>query len=188
MDKSLLTLILIGIVVLIITNFKKEHEVISKSNEETEEKEEPQYNNETDDNFYPYKKKLILTKNEYYFYNNLKEIINPLNLQILTKIRLADLIEVDKNKVGKDFMKYFGKIKSKHIDFAITDNMKVIFLIELDDNSHQKEERKERDSFVNNALLNVGYTVVRTNGNLDVIKKALVDKGYHVNLYQNTQK
>ncbi|WP_024862041.1 DUF2726 domain-containing protein [Ruminococcus flavefaciens] len=196
MDKTLLTVIIIGIIVLILsrrpktfdTPVKKQEEIEkTKNNEEIQKKEDMQNDEETPDNFFPYKKKYILTKNEYYFYNNLKEIIAPLNLQILAKIRLADLIEVDTNKAGKEFMKYFGKIKSKHIDFAIVDNMKVIMLLELDDNSHNKEDRKERDSFVNNALLTVGYTVVRTNGNLDIIKKALIDKGYHENLYQNTQ-
>ena len=136
--------------------------------------------------FFPYKFKYLLTKNEYYFYNNIKQITTPLNLQILAKIRLADLIEVDKIQAGKDYMKYFAKIKSKHIDFAIADNMKIIALIELDDNSHQQNERVERDNFVNNALLKVGYTVIRTNGNIDIVKQALIDKGYHVNLYQNT--
>lgn len=134
---------------------------------------------------YPYHKKYLLTKNEYYFYNRLNNVVSPLKLQILAKIRLADLIEVDKN-AGKDYMKYFAKIKAKHIDFAIADNMKIIALLELDDKSHQNQDRQERDSFVNNALLKAGYTVIRTNGNLDVIEKALIDKGYHINLYSNT--
>ncbi|MBR6966927.1 MAG: DUF2726 domain-containing protein [Ruminococcus sp.] len=123
----------------------------------------------------------MLTKNEYYFYNKLKEIAGPLNLQILAKIRLADLIEVDTNQAGKEWAKYFAKIKSKHIDFVIVDNMKVIILLELDDSSHQKDDRKERDSFVNNALSKAGYTIIWTNGNMDLIKKALFDKGYQAN-------
>lgn len=127
---------------------------------------------------YPYRKKYLLTKFEYYFYNKLKEVTAPLNLQILAKIRLADLIEVDTYQAGKEYMKYFGKIKAKHIDFAICNNMNIIALLELDDSSHQKDARKERDNFVNNALQKAGYTVIRTNGNLDEIKKVLNDKGY----------
>ena len=134
---------------------------------------------------YPYHQKYLLTKYEYNFYQQLKKITEPLNLQILAKIRLADLIEVNSGLSQSDWSKYFNKIKSKHIDFAIANNMKIITLIELDDNSHQRNERQERDVFVNNALINAGYTVVRTNGNTNIIEQALIDKGYHKNLYTN---
>ena len=55
------------------------------------------------------------------------------------------------------------------------------------DNSHQKDDRKKRDSFVNNALLKAGYTVVWTNGNIEPIKKALFEKGYQVKQTNKTQ-
>ena len=177
--------VIIGVLLLFILN------KIQKPNETNIKTDNNEENNDQEDievTKFPYKKKYLLTKNEYYFYNKLKEITNPLNLQILSKIRLADLIEVDKNQVGSEWGKYFAKIKAKHIDFAITDNMKVILLLELDDSSHQMDKIKERDSFVNNALLNAGYTVIRTNGNLNIIQKALIDKGYHINLYTNTIK
>lgn len=161
---------------------------ISKLFERTKKKEKEQIDNneiiETIDNYYPYRMKYLLTQNEYYFFHNLKQITDPINLQILAKIRLADLIEVDTNQAGNEYMKYFSKIKSKHIDFAITDNMKIIALIELDDSSHQRSDRAERDIFVNNALLKVGYTVIRTNGNVDIVKQALTDRRYYKNFYQ----
>ena len=136
------------------------------------------------ENYYPYRMKYLLTQNEFNFYNRLKEITNPLNLQILAKIRLADLIEVDTNQINKkDYMKYFSKIKSKHIDFAICNEMNVIALLELDDSSHNRADRQERDYFVNSVLLKAGYTVIRTNGNLDIVRQALYSRGY--NVYQN---
>ena len=149
-----------------------------------------QYNtdeyNYQNENYYPYRMKYLLTQNEFNFYNRLKEITNPLNLQILAKIRLADLIEVDTNQINKkDYMKYFGKIKSKHIDFAICNNMNIIALLELDDSSHNRADRQKRDNFVNNALLKAGYTVVRTNGNMDIVMQALYSRGYNVYQYQN---
>lgn len=191
MEKIIIIILIIAIIVLIIMTIQNKKQISTPPLQQPiiQPQNIPQQENiegTVKENFYPYKMKYLLTKNEYYFYNNLKQITMPLNLQILAKIRLADLIEVDTNQVGKDFMKYFGKIKSKHIDFAITDNMKVIALLELDDSSHNNNDRKTRDNFVNNALLKAGYTVIRTNGNLDIIKQALIDKGYHINLYQNT--
>ena len=120
---------------------------------------------------YPYHKKYLLTKNEYYFYKKLENATAQFGYQILAKIRLADLIEVDSGI--ENWHRYFSKISSKHIDFAIADHMKVILLIELDDSSHQRPDRQERDVFVNNALEKAGYTLIRTNGELDEIVKAL---------------
>ena len=70
--------------------------------------------------FYPYKQRNLLTQNEYKFYCSLIKIADKYNLSIQVKMRLADIIEVDKRKINnKDYMSYFGKIKSKHIDFVL---------------------------------------------------------------------
>lgn len=79
-------------------------------------------------------------------------------------MRLADIIEVDRRKILKqDYMKYFGKIKSKHIDFVLTHKytMQMVAAIELDDITHEKQERIERDTFVNNALTTAGIDFIR---------------------------
>lgn len=124
--------------------------------------------------FCAYQRKKILTKNEYYFYTKLKEVTNKYNLQILTKIRLADLIEVKPYSINRnEWGTYFNKIKAKHIDFAIVDDMKVLLIIELDDQSHNNIERIERDKFVDDNLTACGYKIVHTRGAIDVIEKEL---------------
>lgn len=124
--------------------------------------------------FCAYQRKKILTKNEYYFYTKLKEVTNKYNLQILTKIRLADLIEVKPYSINKnEWGTYFNKIKAKHIDFAIVDDMKVLLIIELDDQSHNNIERIERDKFVDDNLTACGYKIVHTRGAIDAIEKEL---------------
>ncbi len=117
--------------------------------------------------YYPYHKKYLLTKHEYYFFKNLYAAIAPYNLSIIAKIRLADLVEVNAN-MGKKYMSYFGKIQSKHIDFAlvIPEKMEINYLIELDDSSHEARRRVDRDNFVNNLLETIGYTLIRTYGDL----------------------
>lgn len=121
----------------------------------------------------PYHRKNILTKNEYYFYKKLKPIADKYDLQILTKIRLADLIEVNKGLSQRDWGTYFAKIKSKHVDFAIADNMKIVLIIELDDRTHQQQDRIMRDMFVDDALKVSGYYIVHTYGNTEMIDNAL---------------
>lgn len=124
--------------------------------------------------FCAYQRKKILTKNEYYFYTKLKEVTNKYNLQILTKIRLADLIEVKQYSINRnEWGTYFNKIKAKHIDFAIVDDMKVLLIIELDDQSHNNIERIERDKFIDDNLTACGYKIVHTRGAIDAIEKEL---------------
>lgn len=119
-----------------------------------------------------YRKKYLLTKNEYSFYQKIKPIIQEKNLRVLCKIRLADLIEPEPNKNQKEWYAAFNRIKSKHIDFAIaTENMKVIVLVELQDNTHQKSDRKERDEFVNTAVTSAGYTLLSVYNNADGLKQ-----------------
>ena len=119
-----------------------------------------------------YRKKYLLTKNEYSFYQKIKPIIQEKNLRVLCKIRLADLIEPEPNKNQKEWYAAFNRIKSKHIDFAIaTENMKVIVLVELQDNTHQKSDRKERDEFVNTAVTSAGYKLLSVYNNADGLKQ-----------------
>lgn len=119
-----------------------------------------------------YRKKYLLTKNEYSFYQKIKPIIQEKNLRVLCKIRLADLIEPEPNKNQKEWYAAFNRIKSKHIDFAIaTENMKVIVLVELQDNTHQKSDRKERDEFVNTAVTRAGYILLSVYNNTDGLKQ-----------------
>lgn len=126
------------------------------------------------DDIFPYHKKLLLTQNEYYFYKRLKESISAAkNIQILAKIRLADIIEVNYGLSKQEWGKYFSKIKSKHIDFAIVQDMKILILIELDDNSHNSEKREIRDDFVEKALKAADFKLIRTYGDISQIEKEL---------------
>lgn len=129
--------------------------------------------------FFPYKRKYLLTKNEYYFYKKLIPIANKYNLQILTKIRLADLVETQKYLSYTESNIYFNKIRSKHVDFALVDNMNIVLIIELDDSSHQYQSRIERDIFVDDVLRTCGYCIIHTYGDTSSID-------YVANHYKNT--
>lgn len=118
--------------------------------------------------------KTILTDREYEFYKRLKPLADEYGLSIYTKVRLADLIEPKPKNENPYWMECFNKIKAKHIDFAIADEeTAIVALIELDDTSHSRPDRIERDDFVNAVLENTGYTLLRTYGELDVIEEYL---------------
>lgn len=116
----------------------------------------------------PFERKYLLTKNEYYFYKELKRIADKYNLVVLSKIRFADIVQVKNSEIESksEWYSNFSKIKSRHIDFALAnpDNLYVLLVIELDDNSHYSEAAKSRDEFINSVLEKCGYKLIRTKG------------------------
>lgn len=110
-----------------------------------------------------YQKKYLLTKNEYYECKKLMQYASEKELIVCPKVRLLDIIEPRKGQ--ENYMSYLQKVQSKHVDFVICDKaLHILGVIELDDNSHDQKNRKERDVFVNQILQSVGYTVVHTRG------------------------
>lgn len=108
-----------------------------------------------------YQAKNLLTKNEWHEYKKLKQYAKAYGLQVCPKVRLLDIVE-PKNG-DPNYMAYMGKVKSKHVDFAICDaDLHIMGILELDDSSHDRPDRQERDQFVDEILRDVGYTVIHT--------------------------
>jgi len=106
------------------------------------------------DNSFPYFKiSALLTPAELSFYHVLKIAVSE-QYDIFAKVRLADLIAVNKGMVRAEWGKAFNKIKSKHIDFVLCDKntSEILCVIELDDRSHSQVKRQQRDEFVTKVL------------------------------------
>ena len=105
-------------------------------------------------------KKCVLTNREKKFYEVLKPVADKFNLTILIKIRLADFITC-KAADKKVWQSSFNKINSKHIDFLLCDEqLKPGIAIELDDSTHDKEKRIERDKFVDAVYREIGLNII----------------------------
>ena len=88
----------------------------------------------------------FLSNAEISFYHVLQLAINGEGV-ICPKVSLAELFFVtDKT----EFQHYFNMISRKRTDFLVCDpqTMKPLYAIELDDQSHQKVDRIQRDAFV----------------------------------------
>lgn len=108
-----------------------------------------------------YQAKYLLTKNEWYEYKKLKRFANEKGLQVCPKVRLLDLVEPRKG--AEHYKSLFYKIQAKHVDFLICDqDLHIKAAVELDDNSHKKADRQERDKFVDQVLTSCGFKVIRT--------------------------
>lgn len=105
-----------------------------------------------------FRRRSLLTETERHFYKVLKTVAR--RYCILSKVRLADLIGADDRH--KFWQANFRRICSKHIDFVICDSeLSPIVAIELDDPSHQREDRKRRDRDIRNLFDAVGFPLLR---------------------------
>lgn len=140
-------IVIIIILVGIITYLEKKiqtnnstDEVIIKSNNYKEDYEKKEY---------------LLTPTELKFYKLLKTITDELNYTLFTQIALYEIVNC------KNF-KNFNKIKSKSIDFVITEkNCKIKLCIELDDKTHNTNKRIERDTFINDMFKELDIKLLR---------------------------
>lgn len=108
-----------------------------------------------------YQARYLLTKNEWRAFKDLQRITDIKEYMICPKVRLLDIIEPVKSH--KKYMTLFYKVQSKHVDFVICDrNAYIKAVIELDDSSHDRVDRMERDQFVDEILNSIGYKVIHT--------------------------
>ena len=101
------------------------------------------------------KKEYLLTQQELKFFKLIKNITEKNNLNIFSQVALYEIV-TSKN------IKDFNKIKSKTIDFVITDvNSKIKLCIELDDTTHIKENRQQRDKFIEELFEQLNIKLIR---------------------------
>lgn len=113
---------------------------LTNQDDEKKEKNLPEYPYIVSDNF--------LSPAELNFFRTLQQIVG--NQAIISiKVGLGDIFWV-KPKDKSKFRAYRNKITHKHVDFLLCDpaTMRPIVGIELDDKSHQRKDRQERDAFV----------------------------------------
>lgn len=142
--------------------------------EESEEKDVDQEEGaaESTEEF-PYIKTYLLTKNEWAFYKAIKPIAAKYKLHIIAKVRIADLVSVKPGLNRKAYFAAFSKINCKHFDFLLCNpaNMAVKAAIELDDSSHDKIDRQQRDYFVNKLCETVKLPLIRVTDSNDFEEK-----------------
>lgn len=101
------------------------------------------------------KKDYLLSQNEIKFYKLLKSITDRLGLSLFSQVSLYQIVK-SKNQSA------FNRIRSKSIDFVITNsNSNIKLCIELDDSTHQRYDRVQRDKFLNELFKNLNIEIIR---------------------------
>jgi hypothetical protein len=109
---------------------------------------------------YPFQARdFLLSDAELHFFHALEKAI-PSAYVIAPKVRLGDVIGCS----DADWANGHGpKISAKHLDFVVIDRRtsRIILAVELDDSSHLRKDRRNRDLFVNRALEAAGVPLLR---------------------------
>ncbi len=109
----------------------------------------------------PYEKRdALVTDTELEFYQVLAESAGE-HWTIFAMVRIADLIKVVDETPKR--LSWQNRINCKHIDFVLCDPESLVprVAIELDDRSHQRTDRIERDRFVDDAMEAAGLPLLR---------------------------
>jgi len=128
----------------------------------------------------PYQRKdYLLTKAERSFFGVLQNAIGNRYL-IFAKVRLADLVFLPSGTEKRQ--SHLNRIQSKHIDFVLCDHdiVRPLLAIELDDSSHNRTDRQDRDAFVDSALSAAGLPILhvpaRASYNVQELANAIQQK------------
>jgi hypothetical protein len=110
--------------------------------------------------FYPYKlTQSLLTGSEANFYAALL-LAAGTRYVVFAKVRLADLCQ-DLDR-WTDLVA-FNQVSSKHVDFVLCDarTFRPVLAVELDDRSHLRADRRDRDALVDRVFRTMGLGVYR---------------------------
>lgn len=105
-------------------------------------------------------KKYFLTKAEKEFYNALGMAVGH-EYRIFAQVSLGSIL--DEKIQGQDWRAARAHINRKSVDFLLCDKeyLSPQLAIELDDRSHEREDRKERDEEVERILKEAGIPLLR---------------------------
>ena len=104
----------------------------------------------------------LLSAAERSFYGVLCQAVDH-RYSIFPKVRLGDLLEIPWGT--SKFRNHLSRIDRKHVDFVLCDPnvFAPVLIIELDDSSHERDDRQTRDAFVDAALDAAGLPILHVS-------------------------
>jgi very-short-patch-repair endonuclease len=104
----------------------------------------------------------LFSPSERSFLGVLEQVLDSSRYRVFGKVRLGDIVKPAKGLSLSKRQTSQNKINQKHLDFVICTaaELKVVGVVELDDKSHEKEDRAVRDEFVDQALAGAKIPVI----------------------------
>ena len=105
--------------------------------------------------------KALMSPGELKFFRALEAAVGS-QYRVFSKVRLADIVQPVKTSNRSVWYSAFWVIKSKHVDFVVCDPATMGFqlVVELDDKSHDRSDRAERDQKVDDILAQANIPVL----------------------------
>ena len=132
-----------------------------------EDSEKISHETNVEESSLPYEKKEShITEAEKVFYNVLKEVVAD-RYDIQRQVLLSTLVDTTsrdfKDSKGRHYNPDRSRIDRKTVDFVLfnKEDLSPYLAIELDDSSHEREDRKSRDALVEEVLSETGIRLVR---------------------------
>jgi hypothetical protein len=122
-----------------------------------------------------YKKAKLLTAAEHEFYLTLIHAAYP-EYQVFSQVRLANVVNLDNDVF---VWAHFNQLGAKCVDFVLYDayRAEIALVVELDDRSHLRADRRRRDQFVDAVLKKAGVPILHqkchTSYDIDEMKKKI---------------
>ena len=103
----------------------------------------------------------LMTPAELKFFRALEAAVGS-QYRVFSKVRLADIVQPVKTGDNRSWYSAFGVVKSKHVDFVVCDLETLVFrlVVELDDKSHERADRAERDQKVDEILAQTNIPIL----------------------------
>lgn len=97
--------------------------------------------------------------------------------RVFGKVRVGDLVKPAKGLSKSRRTAALNKVNQKHVDYVVcaATDLAVLGVVELDDQSHGREDRAARDAFVDQALRGAGISIVHFSAK----------KGYQIHEVRN---
>lgn len=98
---------------------------------------------------------------ELHFLQALRIAIPP-GLEVFGKVRVADVLRPVEKLDRKSWRSAFNRITGKHLDFVLCERNtgRLVCAIELNDRSHARTERRERDQFIATACKEAAFPLL----------------------------
>lgn len=108
-----------------------------------------------------YLRKALFTAAERSFLGVLERVL-PLGVRVFGKVRLADIFGVQSGLDASARQSARNRIERKHVDFLLVraDDLAPLAGVELDDKSHEEEDRQARDALVDEVYKSAGLPLL----------------------------
>ena len=107
-----------------------------------------------------FERRPLLTKAEMHFAEALEKAVYP-RLRVYSQVSLSAIVKVKADN-RSTWQSAFNSVSRKYVDFVIVDpiTMEVKKVIELDDHSHERQDRQGRDQQLDSILTQAGIPII----------------------------